>query len=327
MSDRDAHISAFALDHPWAITRPMLQIVARVLGRHLVGHKASADEIQAALVKRGGLPQPGGGAVAIIPVHGVLVPRASLLDDISGGTSYEDLTGKLRDAMSMDAVKTIVLDVNSPGGSVAGATEFAREVLKARRKKAIVAVAQYTMCSAAYWIASCATKIVAAPSANIGNVGVFMIHEDLSKALEMEGIKETYIYAGKYKIEGNPSQPLDPEAQAYMKKRVDAALEMFIGDISRGRGASKDEIRNGYGEGRDVDASEALALKMIDEIGTLDETIARAMEPAPTAARAAEETSPAIDTAQEPLPATAQDRTRDDSHTWRQRQALALLDL
>lgn len=320
---RDAHLIAAALE-PWAIREPMLQIIARVLGRHVAGRRASETELQAALVNRETLPQAGGGGAAVLQVYGVLVPRANLLDDISGGTSFENLGHQLDEAMLADAVKTIILDINSPGGSVPGATELHAKILKARRKKAVIAQIQYSGYSAAYWIASAATKIYAAPSAGVGNIGVLTIHEDLSKALEMEGITETYIYAGKYKIDGNSSQPLSAEAKAYLQTRVDAAMEMFVTDISRGRGASKDEIRTGYGQGRDVSAADALAMGMIDGIQTLEETVARALEPSPqasvAAARAAYQMDPLVDTTQEPRPvATVQDRRLD---AWLERQAL-----
>jgi len=160
------HVLSFALEHPWAVTPAMRQTVANILARRLVSRDAAPDV--AALVPRDNLPKPKRGTVAVIPIYGVIAPRMNLLSDFSGGTTFEALSAQLQGAMADDSIKTIVLDVDSPGGNAAGATEFASELLHARERKPIVAQAQHTMASAAYWVCSCATEIVASPSAMVG---------------------------------------------------------------------------------------------------------------------------------------------------------------
>jgi signal peptide peptidase SppA len=320
---RGAHVLSFAVDHPWAITRPMGPIVAGILARWAAGKDSDPATIAAALVNRKNLPQPpGDGAVAIIPMYGVIAPRANLITDFSGGTTFEGLSKALAEAMANKAIKTVVFDADTPGGNAAGATEFAREVMRARTKKPIIAVAQYMMASAAYWGLSGATEIVAAPSAKLGSIGVFTIHEDLSKALEMEGVKLTYIAAGKYKVDGNETEPLGKDTLARIQAKVDEAYEKFLSDVSKGRGVALDEIRAGFGEGDTVSAAEALRLGMIDRIATLDETIARVMTPPDQRASVVvpdlkatttdtKDTTPTVDTSQEPAKATDQDRPSD----------------
>lgn len=280
MTGRYEHVLSFALEHPWAITKNMRVLIASILAGRIAGKQTDPAAIAAALVNRKNLPQPAGGGVAIIPIYGVIAPRANMLTDISGGTTFEGLTTQLHEALANKAVKTIVFDVDSPGGNVAGATEFAREVMKARTKKPVIAQAQYLMASAAYWAMACATEIVAAPSAKVGSVGVYSIHEDLSKALEMEGIKITYISAGKYKVDGNETEPLSKEALARIQAKVDDPYARFKSDVSKGRGVPLADVDAGYGEGDTVGADEALRLGMIDRIGTLADTIARVMAPA-----------------------------------------------
>jgi signal peptide peptidase SppA len=320
---RGAHVLSFAVDHPWAITRPMGPIVAGILARWAAGKDTDPQTIAAALVNRKNLPQPSGeGAIAIIPIYGVIAPRANLITDFSGGTTFETLSKQLAEAMANKAIKTIVFDVDSPGGNVAGATEFAREVMRARTKKPIIAVAQYMMASAAYWGVAGATEIVAAPSAMVGSIGVFTIHEDLSKALEMEGVKLTYIAAGKYKVDGNETEPLSKETLARIAAKVNEAYEKFLSDVSKGRGVPLEDVRAGYGEGDTVSAAEALRLKMVDKVATLDETLARVMTPPDQRAAATpqpqhatthdpKDTKPTVDTPQEPAKATGQDRPSD----------------
>lgn len=279
MSDRYAHVLSFALDHPWAITKPMLGVIAGLLARRVAGMDADQAAIEAALVNRKNLPQPRAGSVAIIPVYGVIAPRANLMSEMSGGTTFEKLSGQLREVMGNSAIKTVVLDIDSPGGNVAGATEFARDVMRARTKKPIVAQIQYTGASAAYWLASAATEIIAAPSSSVGSVGVYTSHDDMSAALEQLGVKRTYISAGDGKVDGNETEPLAAEAMARLSSVVETAYARMVGDIVKGRGQGlTDEKVRGEWKAHTYGAKEALSLGMIDGIATLDETLARILE-------------------------------------------------
>jgi signal peptide peptidase SppA len=299
-------VLAMALE-PWAITTPMLGIVAGVLARRLAGRTDAASDTT--FVTRPAIAPPTGTGMAIIPIHGVIAPRINLLSDISGGATFEEATQQLHEALATPTVGTIVLDWDSPGGSVAGATEFAREILKARTVKPVVSVANFQMCSAAYWTGACATEIVAAPSAMLGSIGVYTIHEDLSKALDLLGVKVTYISAGKYKIDGNETAPLSDSAHTRIQAIVDAMYSKFVGDVALGRGKPVDAIISGYGQGAVVTADEALALGMVDRIATLDDTVARIQSTTPQMAlRAATVQAPTVDTPQEPLLVTGQDR-------------------
>lgn len=304
------HVLSFAMSHPWAVMPEMLSIIAGILARRIAGVDVERAEIEAALVNRKNLPQPKVGSVAIIPVYGVLAPRVNLMSEMSGGTTYEKLTGQLREAMGNKAVRTIVLDVDSPGGSVAGNAEFALEVMKARTKKPIIAVAQYTMGSAAYHLSAAATEIVAAPSARVGSIGTYMIHDDLSKALAELGVKRTYISAGDGKVDGNETQPLTDQASSRMQSTVDEAYSQFVGNVVKGRGAgmTAEKVRKDW-KAYVYSASEALSIGMIDRIATLDDTIARILSGSPDAEdqRAALDFQSPEATPQEPSPATGQE--------------------
>lgn len=311
------HVLGFAVTHPWAIERSMLTVISGILARRVAGLGPDDEAIAAALVNRKNLPQPMAGSVAIIPVYGVLSPRMNMFTESSGGTTYEKLTAQLRESLANKSVKTIVLDVDSPGGNVAGMIEFAREIMRARTKKPIIAVAQYTMASAAYCIASAATEIIAAPSAKVGSVGVYTSHDDLSKAFEEMGLKRTYISAGDGKVDGNEAEPLAPEAEARIKTMVDDVYSQMVDTIvkGRGQGMSREKAQNEW-KALIYSASEALANGMIDGIATLDQTLARVLTASPDAAdrRAAldfNHLAATEDTAQEPETATAQDRLSD----------------
>ena len=197
-------------------------VVACVLARHLVG--TDTPERRRFVPRTPSNGAPTGSGIAVIPMHGVLAPRMNMMSDMSGGATFEDATAQLRDAVADTTIGTIVLDWDSPGGSCAGATEFAAEVLTARKVKPVIAHANFEMCSAAYWIGACASEVIAAPSAFIGSIGVYTIHEDLSEFLAQLGVKLTYISAGKFKVDGNEAEPLSDHARERMQANVNGPM-------------------------------------------------------------------------------------------------------
>jgi len=311
--ERYAHVLSFALSHPWAVLPEMMPVVAGILARHIAGLDSSA-EIAAALVNRKNLPQPRAGSVAIIPVYGVIAPRMNLFSEYSGGTTFEKLTGQLRQVMANADVKTIVLDIDSPGGSVAGAAEFSAELRKARAKKPILAVGQYTMASAAYHLASACTEIIAAPSACTGSIGCYWMHDDLSEALAQLGIKRTFVSAGEGKLDGNETEALSVSAKARRQATVDSMYGAFVDAVvtGRGKGMTADRVRTEW-KAHVYESPDALKLGMIDSIATLDDTLQRVLSASPDAAdqRAALDFTSPVDTSQEPARATDQDRRAD----------------
>jgi len=322
------HVLGFALSHPWNLETGMLSLIAGVLARRIAGLEVDQAAIEAALVNRKNLPQPRAGSVAIIPVYGVLAPRMNLMSDMSGGTTYDKLTGQLRAAVADKTVKTIVLDIDSPGGSVAGNAELATEVMKARAKKPVIAQIQFTGASAAYQIAAAATEIVAAPSAMIGSVGTYWMHRDLSEALKQLGVKETYLSAGEGKVDGNSSGPMSAEFEARMQATIDAAFGSFVSNVvkGRGQGMTAERVKKDW-KAHVYIAPAALANGMIDSIATLDDTLARLLTASPDAAdqRAALDFASTDATDQEPLAATSQERQAEIA--WQNATDRALLEL
>lgn len=277
MSDRVNSIDrviAFVLEHPWALTDEARTVVAEVFARRIAGERASEDDIVAAVAQRR-TPVNATGGVAVIPVHGMIAPRANLLSDISGGTTFEGLSDTLHEAVAAKP-RAIVLDINSPGGNVAGAHEFAREVLAARAQVPIIAQSNHLMGSAAYWIGSAATEIVASPSSLVGGIGVYTLYADISAALEKRGIKHTLIAGGgEYKGEGADGGPLSDDAFAHRKQVVEGFAAQFLADVAAGRGVDAAIVRDTFGKGRVLRAPDALSAGMVNRIGTLAETVTR----------------------------------------------------
>jgi capsid assembly protease len=265
------------LSQPWATgpTYPLATLL-QVMRQAADSQPIYVREAEAVLgAARRPADVAAGAGVAVLPLMGTIFPRANVFTDWFGAAALTRFGAQFRQALADPNVSAIVLDVDSPGGSVAGVDEMATEIYRSRGAKPVVAVANHMAASAAYWIATAADELVVAPSAEVGSIGVFAAHEDFSQAMDTAGIKTTLISAGKYKVEGNPYEPLSPEARAAIQARVDDYYSLFARAVARQRGANVDDVRDGYGEGRVVGAREAVKLGMADKIGTLDETISR----------------------------------------------------
>lgn len=279
---RYAHLVSYVGSTAWAILPEKMSELLSVLAFRAAGHEFSAEEIRARIGGEGGKPPvpTKNGLVAVVPLRGVIAHRMSAMEESSGGMSAERFTQMFKALAADESIGTIIIDVDSPGGTIAGLAEAADAVYQARETKRVIAVANATMASAAYWIASQANEIVAIPSAmdrGIGSIGVFTVHQDLSAALEKEGIKLTLIKAGAHKAEGNPFEPLSDDVRAQMQASVDAAKAAFVQTVARGRGISAADVVAQYGDGRAFSAKDALAVGLVDRIATMDDVIVKAV--------------------------------------------------
>ena len=272
---------------PWAILESKLEDIRDVILRHDAGVSLTADEI--ALVMEGASGQGGigrtQGAVAVLPITGVIAPKVNVMSEMSGGTSVDRLTKAFRAAQADPDIDAIVFDVNSPGGSVEGIPELAGEILAARGRKPMVAVANYLMASAAYWLSAGADEIVVSPSASVGSIGVLTMHTDISEALAKDGIKVSIKKRGAYKAEGNRYEPLGEDAHARIDVMLDQMYRSFVGHLAAARGQqpSDEDIDAGtaFGGGRVFLGSEALEQGMADRVATLDQVITGLLAPQP----------------------------------------------
>lgn len=270
------HIARYVSTAIWAITPEKMTELLEVLAFRAAGHEFTAAEIQARIGDGGGSGWASKrGGMAIIPIRGVIANRMGGMDDGSGGTSAERIGAMIDQVAGDPSIGTIIYDIDSPGGTVPGVQELAGKMFALRGQKTQIAQVNDMAASAAYWLASQADEIVSIPSGSAGSIGVYTAHQDLSKALEKEGINVKLISAGKYKVESNPFEPLSAEAEAVIQGRVDDAYAQFVKDAARGRGVSQTSVRDGYGQGRALGAKDALKAGLIDSIGTMEDTIGR----------------------------------------------------
>jgi signal peptide peptidase SppA len=231
----------------------------------------AANEISAARAQK--VSASSSGSVAVIPIYGLIMHRPSMDVSGPGGTSCEDLTQQLRQAVGDPNVSAIVFDVDSPGGDVDGVDELATEIFNARKQKKITAVSNCLCASAAYYLASQASEIVVSPSSLTGSIGVYTMHEDDSAALENAGVKLTLIKFGENKAEGNNLEPLTDSAREHLQETVDTFGAMFEKAVARGRKVSQADVHGKFGQGRIFDAKTAVRLGIADRVGTLDDVL------------------------------------------------------
>lgn len=273
------HALAAFYGSPWAILPAKLQEIEAVLWRRIAGGAQRAEPVafddgyDAAPAKES-KPYKLQGAAAVIPVHGTITPRPSVFASWSGGASAEGIGRAVEQAASDPQAEAIVLDLDSPGGSVFGLPEAAAKIMAARKSKPIHAVANHVAASAAYWLATQAHTIAVTPAGQVGSVGVIWAHTDYSKFEEQLGRKTTYVTAGKYKAEGNQDNPLDPEAAAEMQRVVNEYYAMFLAAVAKGRGVKTDRVERDFGQGRMSLAAQAVEAKMADRVATLEQVIA-----------------------------------------------------
>ncbi len=215
---------------------------------------------------------------AIVPVLDTLVNRGAWLDSRSGLTSYEGVAAQLRAAGSDPEVRSVLLDISSPGGEAAGMAGLADMIRSVRQTKPVTAFVNDMAASAAYGIASAATEIVVSPTSIVGSIGVVMLHADRSGELAAQGVKPTLIFAGNHKVDGNPFEPLSDAVRADLQASVDAHYRQFLDTVAAGRGRKLTADMARATEARTFIGAEAVRLGLADRIASFDEVLASLLQ-------------------------------------------------
>ncbi len=205
-------------------------------------------------------------SVAVIPVTGPIFRYANLFTEISGATSVQTLATDFNAALADQSVDRIVLEIDSPGGQVAGISEFAEMVHEST--KPVTAYVSDVGASAAYWIAAAAKEIVIRDTARIGSIGV------VSKAVQGATKGEIKIVSTQ-----SPLKQADPSTdagRALMQAEADALAEVFIGAVAKYRNVPREKVLSDFGQGGVLVGETAVNAGMADRLGSLEFVIAGA---------------------------------------------------
>jgi len=239
-------VAARLINTPLLLHPESLNTLLNILSAHIgtqIQIPGKTAALPAGIGTRPGVQAQGG--IAVIPICGILANKSDeFMEWLFGDTSYATIRAQFQAAISDPNITGIVLDVDSPGGEVAGCFDLVDEIYNARGVKPIYAVVNETAFSAAYALASAAEKIYLPRTGSAGSVGVIMEHMDQSKHDENIGVKYTPIYAGARKNDFDPHAPLSSEAAQSAQGIVNSHYELFVKTVARNRGISPQAVRD-----------------------------------------------------------------------------------
>ena len=265
------------LTAPWAIVPEKLLEIQEIYRTHLRGEKIDLAGIEARIgrpLDNEPKPYEVVRGVAIIGMEGIIAKRMSLFTKISGGISTYQVQEQFQSALADPKVRSIVLDIDSPGGTLDGTAELAGAIHAARGEKPIVAWTDGQMCSAAYWIGSATDAVyISGDTPQVGSIGIVASHMDISEAEKKMGVKTTEIAAGKYKRIASRHAPLTKEGRQNIQDAVDYVYTTFVGDVAKHRGVSEEQVLEQMADGRVFFGRQAVNAGLVDGVSTMEELI------------------------------------------------------
>jgi signal peptide peptidase SppA len=176
---------------------------------------------------------------------------------------YRNIQEALLQAKNDSQISAVLLDIDSSGGSAEALQETALLVRETAKVKPVYAYTQTKMLSAAYWLASQATKVLASPASVVGSIGVVAMHYDMSKKMEKEGIQVTVLRSAESKAVPNIYEPLSEEAKANLQQIVNNLHEQFVKAVKTARGLPNEDK---WASGKSFGAQEAVEIGLVDEL-------------------------------------------------------------
>lgn len=254
----------------WAILPESLQTIVDIASREHV------PDFDAVLAKRG---RPLGedmrasvrGSTAVIPITGPIFRYANIFTMISGATSVEEAASELRAALDNPLVEAVVLEINSPGGQVTGVSELAQMIRGA--EKQVVAYVDGMAASAAYWIASAASRIVINDTALLGSIGVVT-------QIGLSDDKNTVEIVSTQSPRKRSDVRTD-DGRAQVQATTDELAQVFIDTVAKHRGVTAATVMSDFGAGGLLIGQSAVNAGMADEVGSL-ETLLLSLSRGPT---------------------------------------------
>lgn len=210
---------------------------------------------------------------AIVEVHGVLMNRFPVMGAFFGMTAYEGLIEQCRRLAGDAKVKRVVLDIDSPGGLVTGLRQASAAIIDLKRKKPVHALAHDDACSAAYWLACCATSLSVTPDGFVGSIGVKAAHVSYARMLEQDGIDVTSMSFGDTKRDFESNHLLNDGAFAEWAYEGERDYDRFVAHVAKCRRLDEATVRETGA--RTFVGTQAVDAKLADRIETLEKLVER----------------------------------------------------
>ena len=265
------HIASALFDRPLAVAEGKARMLTNVLLGRIMPDAPRADIVDDDLTARHsarGTPTiHTRDDVAVIEVVGTLVQRGGWIGASSGLTSYQGLRTQIEEARDDPGVKAIALEIDSPGGEVAGLPDLADVIRAAREVKPVRAYVADLAASAAYVLASQASEVIVSRTSMVGSMGALMVHYDISAALQEAGVRPTIISSGRRKSDFAQELPLAEAALTWAQSEVDQARDMISEIIASGRGDSLNKAAALATEAGLFTGQAAVAAGLADRVG------------------------------------------------------------
>lgn len=268
------------INSPWAITQQSLTEIQSIYAAHCKGEKIDIAAVEARLNRPLANEQQAytvrDGGIAVLPIDGVMAPKANLMMQISGGASTQMLAKQVESALVDPRVKGMVLAIDSPGGSVLGTPELADTVRLFGASKPIVAVTDGVMASAAYWVGSAANAVyLSGPTVNIGSIGVIA-----RLGWDKPDPTGVTIAKGKYKRASLNGEAPSADYLNYFEGQLDHLYSVFVQAVSDNRGTTADVVLARMADGRVFVGQQGVDAGLADGFLTVDQA-AEAMAASP----------------------------------------------
>ena len=210
---------------------------------------------------------PGGAKVAIVEVDGIIGVGPDRSADADA------IVRTLAEYRDNPSVAAVVLRINSPGGVVGPTQEIFSAVQRVRAaRKPVVASLGAVAASDGYYVALAANRIVASPGTLTGSIGVVMQLANIEGLLKKVGVDYVVVKAGAYKDIGSFARPMKPEERQVLQALLDDVYGQFVTAVAEHRGLDRKAVL-GFADGRIYSGQQARALKMVDDLGGLEEAI------------------------------------------------------
>jgi len=218
-----------------------------------------------------------GPGVGLVRVEGP-IEMSSGRNPLMVDTGAEGIINRLTELEQNSSIKAVVVRINSPGGTVAASQEIYEKLWKLRKKNIpLVASMGDVAASGGYYIASACNVIYANYGTITGSIGVIAYSPNLKRLFEKFGIRMNVIKSGKYKDILASHRDISPEERKMLQTMIDTSYKKFLKDVALGRNLNQSEIAP-YADGRVMNGVTAKAYKLVDEVGTLEDAVARARE-------------------------------------------------
>ena len=275
---------------PWLIRPDVHAVLRDIVSAHVIGgevesnRRALGSRLSANRKSVRAIGPDGAGdgsptepydivdGVAVVPLIGVVGYRMGSFEKSSGGADALDFIGALAKAEQDSNVTAVVLNIDSPGGTVSGVAEAAAAVSRLRASKPVISFADSMMASSAYWIGCAADMVYCGQFASVGSVGVYLALLDSSRAYEKAGYKTEMFKSGDFKGMGADGTALTDSQRAFLQDRVDALGSAFRAHVT----SCRPVIDSASLDGRDFLGADSLRLGFVDAVATMEQTISDA---------------------------------------------------